>query len=206
MPRAKEDKEEISKIVWGDESKEEIRKFVSSEKAKVLKMSEISILLNSYNDIFSSFDPRPTPQRALSDDFLIEAKKASQVKNSDEVELKLLMPVSQRNIAEENLIKKRLKDHFKKHAEQLDKEVKKIKRNSLLMIAAGVLVMFIATFLAAVQTPKIYYSLLLVIAEPAGWFLFWKGLEIYRDEVKELKPDSIFYNKMSESKIEFSSY
>ena len=44
------------------------------EKQKILEMSEISLILDTYDDMFSSFDPRPYSQRALSEDFLSEAK------------------------------------------------------------------------------------------------------------------------------------
>ena len=36
--------------------------------------------LNSYDGLFSDFDPRPTEQRALSDDFLLEVKRAARDK------------------------------------------------------------------------------------------------------------------------------
>ena len=52
------------------------------EQTALLKKSEISLSLDNYDDIFSDFDPRPFSQRALSDDFLIEAKKASRDKVS----------------------------------------------------------------------------------------------------------------------------
>ena len=42
------------------------------ETEKLLQQSEISLLLDSYDDIFSDFDPRPYNQRALSQDFLAE--------------------------------------------------------------------------------------------------------------------------------------
>ncbi|MBK6275849.1 MAG: hypothetical protein IPF58_14690 [Saprospirales bacterium] len=36
---------------------------------------EISIWLDAYDDIFSSFDSRPLSERTVSDDFLSEVKK-----------------------------------------------------------------------------------------------------------------------------------
>ena len=36
------------------------------------KEGNVSLVLESYNDIFSDFDPRNYSERALSDDFLIE--------------------------------------------------------------------------------------------------------------------------------------
>ena len=42
---------------------------------ELLEKTQISLWLDDYADIFSDFDPRPFSQRALSDDFLNEAKK-----------------------------------------------------------------------------------------------------------------------------------
>ena len=44
--------------------------------AKKFREGNISIVLDSYDDLFSDFDPRPYRIRALSDDFLLECKKS----------------------------------------------------------------------------------------------------------------------------------
>ncbi|PIU76093.1 hypothetical protein COS75_00785, partial [Candidatus Pacearchaeota archaeon CG06_land_8_20_14_3_00_35_12] len=102
-------KKEIEKLVWRKEEK--TAKF--DEKQKLLQMSEISLWLDHYDDIFSDFDPRPFSQRALSDDFLLEAKRASKEKISGAIEMQFLIPHDKRNKELENTIKKRLHDHFK---------------------------------------------------------------------------------------------
>ncbi len=50
-------------------------------KKSLLKLAEISILLNSYNDIFSAFDPSEYAERTLSDDFIIQTKNFSKSKD-----------------------------------------------------------------------------------------------------------------------------
>jgi len=47
------------------------------EEDKSNKRNDITLLLDSYNDIFSSFDPRPYSEKSLSDDLIIECKKAA---------------------------------------------------------------------------------------------------------------------------------
>lgn len=84
------------------------------EKRKIFEISEVSLWLDSYDDIFSDFDPRPYSQRALSDDFLEEAKKAVKEKKTGELELRLLVPHSQRDLEKEIIIKRRLREYFKK--------------------------------------------------------------------------------------------
>ena len=101
----------------GSELKEEI--YV---KGSLLAESEISLILDSYDDIFSDFDPRHFSERALSDDFLIEAKKAARDK-AGVYELRFLVPKQQRNFEHEHLIRMRLKEHFKKHYRKIQHKI-----------------------------------------------------------------------------------
>lgn len=89
---------------------------------RVLMQKNISLILDSYDDIFSDFDPRPYSEKALSDDFLSECRKASRDKKDDEVELRLLVPAQKREINDETKIKRRLKDHFQKHFNEKSNE------------------------------------------------------------------------------------
>jgi len=94
----------------------------------IIREGNISMILDSYDDIFSDFDPRPYEQKALSDDFLVECKKAAEDKKT-EVELRMLIPQTKRNPEAESKIKKRLRNHFQSHYKQKQEEKDKKKRN-----------------------------------------------------------------------------
>ena len=172
---------------------------------KLLRLSEISLQLDTYDDIFSDFDARPYSNRALSDDFLIESKKASKDKPSGGIELKFLMPTRERNSQNEILIKKRLHEHFTKHYIILKEEVINLKKKGIIMALAGVFMIFIATYLFSInQSWPIKF--LEVLLEPAGWFTAWTGLEDIYYTGRELKRNLDFYEKMSKAEINFLSY
>ena len=168
-----------------------------------LKDENISLILDSYDDIFSDFDPRPYNVKALSDDFLSECKKVS-VDKGEELELRFLVPKNKRKTNEEYEIRKRLRNHFQKHYKQKEKEIKNIKRNGLAWFFIGSLIMVAATFLYAYE--GFLYNFLFIMAEPAGWFLFWEGLDKIFIEAKNKKPDYEFYKKMSKAHIYFMNY
>lgn len=163
----------------------------------------ISLILDNYEDIFSDFDPRPFSERALSDDFLQECKRASRDKDY-KFELNFLVPKKERNLNHENLIKRRLKNHFQKHSKEKQKEVRSIRRQGILWFIFGAIFMFGATFLYGLT--QFFYRFLLIIAEPAGWFMFWEGLIKVFMDAKEKLPEADFYTKMSEAKVTFTSY
>lgn len=186
---------------------EEISKEKSStEKHRLLKMAEISLWLDTYDDIFSDFDSRPFSERALSDDFLLEIKKGSLDKEDGAIELKFLIPAEQRNLPTELLIKKRLKEHFKKHHNQLASEMKKIRIRGIIMAAAGVAMILTATQVAGFANQSFFTHLIRVILEPGGWFTGWTGLDQFYYTVSEIKPHYDFYQKMEHAEITFWSY
>ena len=191
------------------ESKEEEEKF--RDPTKILREGNISLILDSYNELFSDFDPRNYSERTISDDFLVECRRAVRDKPDEEFELRLLMPKAKRNLNDEFRIKKRLKDHFQKHVTEKQKEVRGVIKNGLLMATIGFIFMIAGawfiftkflegTFIAAVLT---------IILEPAGWFFFWEGLAktffIYEEHEKK-KRDLTFYKKMSRAQVYFLSY
>jgi len=46
--------------------KKDTRENEEMHKKKLLQLSEISLIIDTYDDIFSDFDPRPYSQRALA--------------------------------------------------------------------------------------------------------------------------------------------
>lgn len=175
----------------------------NKKEEEVLKEGNISLILDSYDDIFSDFDPRPYNVKALSDDFLSECKKASIDKELG-LELRFLVPKNKRSTNHEYEIRKRLRNHFQRHFKEKQNEIRGIKKNGLIWFFLGAIVMIAATFLY--KLPGFLFNLLFIVAEPAGWFFFWEGLgKIFKD-VSQKKPDYDFYRKMSKAKIYFLDY
>ncbi|MCX8159167.1 MAG: hypothetical protein N3D20_02665 [Candidatus Pacearchaeota archaeon] len=182
------------------------KRFISDEE-EILREAEVSLLLSNYDDIFSDFDPRPYSQRALSIDFLDEARRATRELKDGSFQLRLLLPIGERKVEREILIKKRLREHFKKHKEMLEKERKKIMINGFLFVIFGILFMFIASYILFYHGSKVFwFEFLVVLLEPGGWFLFWEGLDLVIFETKKISPELMFYRKMSKAEIVFSHY
>ena len=173
---------------------------------KTLQVSEISLVLDTYDDIFSDFDPRPFAERALSVDFLEEAERASKDKPSGDLDLNLLIPQNLRDSGKELTIKKRLKDHFKKHHQQYSKEKRTIVKSGLSLTLGGMIFMFLAAFVAHKNLDSILASFLIILFEPASWFMFWEGLNQVIFESKRIGPKIDFYGKMAKCNVNFFNY
>lgn len=179
----------------------------AQEMKKVLQTSELALWLDDYDDLFSDFDPRPYSQRALSDDFLLEMIKAVKNRGKDTFELKFLLSEKLRNHSKEQIIIKRLREHFTRHYHRLLKDKKAVISRGMLFVFVGVLVMlsggYIRTFLLDAH---MMFNFIIILVEPAGWFLFWEGLNRTIYDAGKIKPNLEFYHKMSKSKIKFISY
>jgi|SRR3989344_4524680 len=163
----------------------------------------IPLILNSYDDIFSDFDPRGFNERALSDDFLQEAKRAARDKDG-KIELILMIPKAKRSSGDEFKIKKRLNAHFIHHFSEEERKVKRIKTEGILWFFIGGVLMFLAALLY--QKEGFIFIFLEILLTPAGWFMFWEGLDKVFITARESEPEYRFYKKMINADIMFESY
>jgi len=179
---------------------------------KMIELYAISLLLDAYDDVFSDFDPRPYSERTLSDDFLIEAKKATRDQACGTFELKLLIPKKKRNQKMEIMIKKRLHSYFEKHYHQMLAERKKITRRGIIASILGLVMLFLAGVIQDLPEQVLMIKnisvrgFLTVLLEPAGWFFFWEGLWRALYEVRNIKSDLEFFEKMRHCQYHFIEY
>ncbi len=175
-------------------------------KEYLLKHAEINILLRSYSDIFSDFDPSAYAKRTLSDDFIIQTKKISKTKSGNKMLLRLLLPANKRNEQDEKVIVERLYSYFKNVHQQLVSEVRKITIRGLILTMTGTVIMIAASYISFIKPEKYAVHLLLVLFEPAGWFLLWFGLDHLVYSSKDTKKELSFYSKMIKSEIIFFTH
>jgi hypothetical protein len=184
----------------------ETEREIEEEEKELLAESEVSLVIENYDEIFSSFDPRPYSRRALSVDFLDEARRATREIKPGVFELRFLLPFTERKLEKEGMIKKRLKEHFKKHHEMLEGESKKVRKKGLFISFIGFFMMLVAAWIVFYGNHEFIYSVLKIIFEPGGWFTLWTGLDILFFGSKEGKSDLEFYGKMVKAEIVFSHY
>lgn len=175
------------------------------EKRELTKTPSVSIWLDRYEDVFSDFDSRPFNERALSDDFIAEAKKIAKEKPGGKIELKLLLPASGRNHETEEVIVRNLHTHFRHFAHVMEGEIKYKRRKGLLLSASGFLVMALAVYIISISGNRLYLNLLRVVFEPSGWFLVWVGFEDIFRESRVRKTELDFNSKMAHAEISFVS-
>lgn len=101
------------------------------------------------------------------------------------------------------MIIERLNAFFRNVYKQLKSEVRKSNAKGLTLILIGIILMIAASYISFIKPEKYHVHLLLVLFEPAGWFLLWVGLGHLVYSLKDTKRDLAFYFKMTKSKINF---
>jgi len=177
-----------------------------SDLEEVKESSEIRFGIKTYDDVFSDFDPRPISQRGLSEDFLVEAKRASMVKDASRIDFIFTVPKNIRDLKKEARISERLKKYFRKHYELLQKEKDKIVNQGIWFLIFGIIVMFAATFLTfKYEGNNFITSFFTVLFQPAGWWLFWEGCQLLVFDSKKDNPNIEFHKRMASTSIRFVS-
>ncbi len=205
MPDPKQEQKTEEK--QAQKQKREVQSTLAGEeKEKLLKLSEISLWIDTYDDIFSDFDPRPYNQRAISDDFLNELMKATRSKKTGKIEIRFLVPTKIRSTHQEARIKKRLQEYFHHKMNLVKQERKELIMHGLRFSAIGIVFMIIATILLSRKVENISTNFLIILLEPAGWFLFWNGMDTLIYRVKAKNPEHDFNKNMAKAEITFMNY
>lgn len=174
-------------------------------KHSIPQLAKINILLSSYDYIFSDFDPSAYAERTLSDDFITQAKNISKNKPETKILVTLLLPANRRNDEEEKVIIERLYSYFKTMHIQLVANVRKVRKRGVLLALVGTITMIVASYMSFIKPEKYPAHLVIVLFEPAGWFLLWMGLDHLVNTSKETKEELNFFSKMIKSEIKFST-
>ncbi len=169
-------------------------------------LREITITLDTYDDIFSDFDPRPYPQRELSEDFLKEIQRRYMEDKRGRFEVHFTIPSTERDTREEALIKKRLREHFGFVAARESDTIRATKTRGWFYILAGAIVLLANVFaLYALNESNVFYQILSVLLVPAGWYGMYTGMGKVIDEPFSSVEKKSLYEKFERANYVFMS-
>ncbi len=166
----------------------------------------VTLWIDSYNDIFSDFDPRPFSDRAISEDFLSQLKKVSRESSQGVSIVKILVPEGNQKEEHERAIRKKLEDYFTSEYIQLRKEVMSMRKKGVNFFVLGLVLMIGSSYISTLGRLEFTYKLMLTLFEPGGWFFFWTGLDIIRSSFSKKGNEIGFYEKLKNVHVEFNPY
>ncbi len=171
---------------------------------RIKDIKEISIAIDTWDDIFSDFDPRPLSIRALSEDFIAELKKRYHETRKGNFLVTIYAPSSLKNAESEKAVIQRLKKHFKHRAMQRQKELNRIRRRGLFFVIMGICFLGFLTIITYFQLYReLTIEILGIILMPLGWFGIWEGFSKIVDTSPMFIQEEILFNKLSKANYQF---
>jgi hypothetical protein len=158
---------------------------------------EIAIALDTYDDLFSDFDIRGYGERALSKDFLDELRvRLRRMRPEGDLAIVFLIPATQRNKADEELIIKRLGSFYADRCESCRREGVKALQRSLVFVATGIILSIAASFAVGYLHLNPLFSDFVLIP---SWFFVWSGIENFLKSREEIGRKKRYYGALAAS-------
>jgi len=163
-------------------------------------IQEITIAIDSWDDVFSDFDPSPLESRILSEDFLAELKKRYRETQRGNFIITIYAPLTLKDETSERLVIKRLKQYFKFRHLSIQKEISDALKKGVLFVAGGITFLSFLTLVAYYKVLSVLaLELLSIILMPLGWFGIWEGFSRIIDPSPFLKQDLELFSKLSKA-------
>lgn len=174
---------------------------------RIADLKELAIAIDSFEDLFSDFDPREYDKRDLSDDFLTEVQKRYRETGKGRYEVIFHAPKTIRNEKVENVVIQRIKQHFRNNAKQNQKGVSALRFRGSLYISFGVILLTVLTLLAYGKILSDFQiELLGVIFLPLGWFGIWEGFSKIVDIPYMLSSELELNQKLARANYQFKFF
>lgn len=171
---------------------------------RIKDIKEISIAIDTWDDIFSDFDPRPLSERALSEDFIAELKKRYRETRKGQFVVTIYAPPFLKDDAQEKAVIQRLKRQFKHRSLQRQKELNRIRIRGTIFVSFGIFSLGFLTFITYFQLfSGLAIELLGIIFMPLGWFGIWEGFSKIVDASPIFLQEEILFNKLSKAVYQF---
>jgi hypothetical protein len=145
-------------------------------KQRLDDINAISIAIDTYDDIFSDFDPRDISQRDLSEDFIIELTHRHRQTQKGKFDVVLVGPKTIEDPQLEKKIVSRLNKYFHQKYLRYIKSINEIRTRGLMYVAFGMFMLFGLTYLTYfMKLDKMTLELIGIVFIPLGWFGIWEG-------------------------------
>jgi len=144
---------------------------------RVQDLREIGVVIDTWDDIFSDFDPRPLSERTVSGDFVDELKKRYRETQAGNFIITIYAPVSLRNEDSERMVTSRLRKHFRLRFMQKKKVIALIRIKGIIFVIIGICSLSFLTLATYFRfLSELALQIISIILMPLGWFGIWEGL------------------------------
>jgi len=171
---------------------------------RINDLREIAIVIDTWDDIFSDFDPRPLNERTISGDFMDELKKRYLETPRGNMQLIIYAPVGLKDEKSEQMVVRRLKTHFKYLALEAKREMVQARIRGTIFLCVGFAALAFLTLATYVQMMSaIALAVVQIPLMPLGWFGMWEGFSKLVDAMPRQAEIEDLYDKLSKARYDF---
>ncbi|MBN1521276.1 MAG: hypothetical protein JW928_01985 [Candidatus Aureabacteria bacterium] len=171
---------------------------------RIKDIKEISVAIDTWDDIFSDFDPSPFKDRALSEDFILELKKRYREKRTGLFTITIYAPRALQNRTTQTTVVQRLRRYFRHRYLQRKKEIMRIRLKGALFVLVGISFLTFLTLITYFNTfNELSIEILGIIFMPLGWFGIWEGFSKIVDTSPVFIQEEAFFEKLSKASFRF---
>ncbi len=177
---------------------------IANVEEHIRDIQDISIAIDSWDDIFSDFDPSPIEHRILSGDFVSELKKRYRETQRGNFIVTIYAPLSLKDDTSEKLVIRRLKQYFKFRHLSVQKDINNAIAKGGLFVVCGVVFLgflTLATYYKLVD--RLALELIGIILMPLGWFGIWEGFSRIIEPMPLSRQDLELFWKFSKAQYKF---
>lgn len=173
-------------------------------KQRLEDINAISIAIDTYDDIFSDFDPRDLTQRDLSEDFIIELTRRHRADIKGKYDVVLVAPKSIEDTAAEKKITSRISRYFSQKYRRYAKSINDLRLRGAIYIVLGMALLIILALLTYYKKfDALTLEIIGIMFMPLGWFGIWEGFSKIVDIPFKLESDTQVYRKLSRAAYKF---
>ncbi|MDD5067680.1 MAG: hypothetical protein PHF84_11605 [bacterium] len=179
-------------------------KLFSYQSQRLEDLREFGVVIDTWDDVFSDFDPRPLNERTVSGDFTDELKKRYRESDVKNFVISIYAPGELKNEESEKMVTQRLKRHFRYLYMTARRSIQQVRIRGLVFFLIGLCSL---SFLTLSTVYKLFnaltYQLLEILLLPLGWFGFWEGLSKLVDSLPIFKQEELLMDKLSRATYNF---
>jgi hypothetical protein len=180
---------------------------VHARRKAARSIRDISIAIDTWDDIFSDFDPRPLSERTLSEDFIFELTKRSHESRKGHSVITICAPGSLRNDRAERIASTRIRLYLAQRAALANDTIRRQRTRGVVFALCGFIFLSTLTIMGYEFKPwfgNLGFQFVEIILMPLGWFGIWEGVSKIVDVDRLLLQEAALYDRLAHATYRFT--
>jgi hypothetical protein len=167
-------------------------------------LKEIAVVIDSWDDVFSDFDPRSLSERTVSGDFVEELKKRYYENRKGDFVVLIYAPRPLQNSESEKMVTQRLKKHFRLRFLQKKKDFRRMRIRGFVFVCVGISSLSFLTLATYYKfLSQVGIEIIGIVLMPLGWFGIWEGLSKLVDTSPSFVREERLFEKFAKASYKF---